>query len=144
MEAARQYAFGVETRNAHTIQPGAAFIMEAGFADDLRIIDWRSPLTPEEIEVVNTYLPQYKPMKEGEALDRFPWRTNNPSDFPVILKELGFNAYLQDENQLAIHGPVPVKLVRDYRGEKQIFSKPEPYVEPQKAPPTKAYKGFQI
>lgn len=113
-EIAKQYAYGVEAKREER-ESGAVFKMTPSAKSDLNILDWSEPLNKEDLEFVNSYLPDYKPIQDGEGLDRFPWRSNKPFDFVKVLRELGYNAYLQSADQLAVLGSVPVTPHKDWR-----------------------------
>lgn len=109
---AYDYAHGLESQHR---EAGAIFVIDIHEIPRLKIINLKETLTSDQLEIVNRYLPDYKPIKEGESLDRFAWRTNKHSDFKLVLQDLGFNAYLQEKDQLAIMGEVHAALVKDYR-----------------------------
>ena len=109
---AYQYANGIESGKEQS--PGAVFVISA-HDERLKIINLKAPLDNDQIEIVNKYLPDYKPLKEGEPLNAFVWRTNNHNNFVDVLTELGFNAYLQSPEQLAILGEVHASIVTDLR-----------------------------
>ena len=66
---ANWYADGVEARNSYTAArgikagPGGVFTVIA--PRDLKLIDRHQRLSQEQVDVVNTFLPHYKPVKVG-------------------------------------------------------------------------------
>jgi hypothetical protein len=108
---AAQFAQGVEAssiiRKALKREFGAVFEVE--LPDNIRLIDIDEPLSEEQINIVNKFLPDYKPLKLGNPLRKFWWRTNNPEEFSDVIRSLGFDGYIQDTNQIAILDEVKIK-----------------------------------
>jgi hypothetical protein len=115
LSIAEDYAGGIEYQGEDR-QRGAIFMADDRFLKKQKIIHLHSVLNPQQLEIVNSFLPNYKPLHAGDTLNKFHWRTNHPLDFTQVLAKLGYTGYRQSKNQLSIFGAVPVVMYEDLRG----------------------------
>jgi len=115
LNTAKEYAKGYEANMFQNLEKKFDFggIVEVDIPDDIKLIHLEKPLPDNLLDIVNSFLPSYKPIRKGETLSRFAWRSNKPESFGSVIQALGYDGYIQDEDQIAILHEVPVKAIYD-------------------------------
>jgi hypothetical protein len=115
LNTAKEYAKGYEANMFQNREKKFDFggIVEVDIPDDIKLIHLKKPLPDNLLDIVNSFLPSYKPIRKGETLSSFAWRSNKPESFGSVIQALGYDGYIQDEDQIAILHEVPVKAIYD-------------------------------
>jgi hypothetical protein len=113
--AAKEYAAGYEANMFQSRDEKFDFggIVEVDLPDNIKLISFEEPLTDQQLDIVNSFLPSYKPIKKGETLSRFAWRSNKPEQLGDVVRALGFDGFMQNNNQIAILDEVPINAIYD-------------------------------
>lgn len=113
--AAKEYAAGYEANMFQSRDEKFDFggIVEVDLPDNIKLISFEEPLTDQQLDIVNSFLPSYKPIKKGETLSRFAWRSNKPEQLGDVVRALGFDGFMQNDNQIAILDEVPINAIYD-------------------------------
>jgi hypothetical protein len=118
-DIAKEYAGGYEGNMYRRNQEDKlkfGGVVEVEIPPNIKLINFDLELSDENLEIVNSFLPSYKPIKKGESLSRFPFRSNEPGDLGKVIEKLGFDGYIQNKVQIAILGKVPIKAIYDVNG----------------------------
>jgi hypothetical protein len=112
---AKEYAAGYEANMFSSRDEKFEFggVVAVDLRDNIKLINFSTPLTDEQLEIVNSFLPSYKPIHKGETLSRFPWRSNKPEQLGDVVRALGFDGYIQNDNQIAILDEIPIRSIYD-------------------------------
>lgn len=114
-DIANYYADGIESRHEYNIERGLKAnyggVFEIEIDDNLKLIDRNTPLTKEQINILNSrFIPHYKPLNIGDTLSNAEWRSNGKQLHDMI-KALGFDGVIYGKDQIGIVADeLPIKV----------------------------------